>query len=432
MGTFYRASAAEQSWLMTVLFFFLILSLFYFLISLNRNRYRWIRWLNAGLFLTLFLLLSILTEAFSKKVEGREYSELLPFPMWLWWCIAGTAGILAVLGGIILVRQSSQGLSRGAVKQAMDTLPSAVCYFSPSGRVKLCNLKMYSLFRSLAQSDLQTVQELQQALDACDRQSGIIKLSDERQTYLFPNGKVWRYYHNEVTASDGVTYTEIIFFDMTELYEKNLELKAQTKQLEEISRELKILNNNVLTLTKEKEVLSAKTKLHDQMGAGVIAVRRMILQAHSQEDQEEAVRLFQRAVNIMKNDNESPLDRSEFAEFVRDADTIGVKIRLTGELPKQGDVYHMFVVAMRECLTNGVRHADTTELQIAIHQDDSDLSMRITNNGVLPKGEIVPKGGLLNLEHHITALGGTMEVQSRPIYALTVTVPVPGRKEGVR
>lgn len=430
MGTFYRASTAEQSWLMVVLFFFLILSLFYFFISLNRSRCRWIRLLNAGLFLMLFIFLSFLAETFSKKMKGREYHELFPFPMWLWWCMAGTVGILAVLGGIVLVRQRNQGLGRSAVKQAMNTLPSVVCYFSPSGRVKLCNFKMCSLFRSLTQSDLQTFQELQQALDACDKQSGIMKLSDERQTYLFPNGKVWRYHHNEVTASDGVTYTEIIFFDMTELYEKNLELKEQTKQLEEISRELKLLNDNVLTLTKEKEVLSAKTKLHDQMGAGVIAVRRMVQQVHSQEGQEDAVRLFQRAVNIMKNDNESPLERSEFTEFMHDADTIGVKIRLTGELPKQGEVYHMFIVAMRECLTNGVRHADATELQIAIHQDDSDVSMRITNNGVTPKDEIVPKGGLLNLKDHIAALGGAMEVQSKPVFALIVTVPK--MKEGVK
>ena len=115
---------------------------------------------------------------------------------------------------------------------------------------------------------------------------------------------------------------------------------------------------------------------------------------------------------------------------MHDADTIGVKIRLTGELPKQGEVYHMFIVAMRECLTNGVRHADATELQIAIHQDDSDVSMRITNNGVTPKDEIVPKGGLLNLKDHIAALGGAMEVQSKPVFALIVTVPK--MKEGVK
>lgn len=64
-------------------------------------------------------------------------------------------------------------------------------------------------------------------------------------------------------ASDGTLYTEAIFSDVTELYHKNLELKAQIKRLKAISLELKWLSDNALILTREKEVLAAKTKLHD-------------------------------------------------------------------------------------------------------------------------------------------------------------------------
>ena len=49
---------------------------------------------------------------------------------------------------------------RTAVKEALDTLPAAVCYFNSSGSVKLCNPVMYRLFRKMAQSDLQSYQEL--------------------------------------------------------------------------------------------------------------------------------------------------------------------------------------------------------------------------------------------------------------------------------
>lgn len=57
---------------------------------------------------------------------------------------------------------------RTAVKEALDTLPAAVCYFNSSGSVKLCNPVMYRLFRKMAQSDLQSYQELKSALDGCD------------------------------------------------------------------------------------------------------------------------------------------------------------------------------------------------------------------------------------------------------------------------
>ncbi len=323
----------------------------------------------------------------------------------------------------------NRGLGRNSIKQAFDTLPSAVCYFAPSGIVKLCNFQMHRLFRTLAQSDLQTFNELQQALKECDGKSGVIKLSDERQTYLFPDGTVWRYAQTEVTAPSIGKYTETIFFDVTKLYEKNLQLKAQTKQLKKISLKLKFLSDNVLTLTKEKEVLAAKTKLHDQMGAGMIAVRRMLQHKQTTKDIVEAIRLFRKAVNMMKIDNENPLERSELAEFMHDADAIGVKIILTGEMPEQTEVYNAFIVVMRECLTNGVCHAGATELQIDIRQDDSSLSMRITNNGTVPKGEIVPKGGLKNMEHYIINLQGTVKIQSSPVFALTVTVPF--AKEGM-
>ncbi|MCI6997998.1 MAG: hypothetical protein MR936_14720 [Eubacterium sp.] len=127
----------------------------------------------------------------------------------------------------------------------------------------------------------------------------MIRLSWERQTYLFPDGKAWRYRQSEVKASDGATYTEAVFSDITELYNKNLELKVQIKQLNAISRELKWLSDNALILTREKEVLSAKTKLHDDMGAGLIAIRH-ILHHNRTEEEANAMDLFRQAVKRHK------------------------------------------------------------------------------------------------------------------------------------
>ena len=183
----------------------------------------------------------------------QPYEILLPLPMWLLWCIVGVSSVLLICEAVVEYRQRGKNLSHSFVKQAIDTLPDGICYFAPSGAVKLCNLQMHRLFRSLAQSDMQSFEELQEALEECDTKSGIIRLSDVRQTYLFPNGKAWRYSQTEITASDGVVYTEVIFSDVTELYEKNLKLKEQTIQLEKISRDLKVLSDNVSTMTKEKE-----------------------------------------------------------------------------------------------------------------------------------------------------------------------------------
>ena len=423
MMTFYLASGTEQAALLTCLFFSLILCVFYMFASLERRERKRNITLNAGVFISLLLLLCITADAFDKKITEVPAKPLLPLPMWVLWCIVGVSGVLLLCQTSSLIFQKGKTLSHNSVKQAFDTLPSAICYFTPSGRLKLCNLQMHRLFRILAQSDLQSFDELQQALMECDKRSNVLRLPDEKQTYLFPNGKVWRYVQSKIAVSDGTVFTEVIFSDVTELYEKSLKLKEQTKQLEKFASDLKILSDNVLTLTKETEVLLAKTKLHDQMGAGIIAIRQVLRQEQISQEAAESIQLFRKAVSAIKSDSEYPLERGEFAEFLQDASTIGVKVELTGELPKQEELYRIFVIAMRESLTNCVRHADATELSAIIIQGDGNISLHITNNGKPPKSAVTPKGGLLNVHRHIINLGGSVEIQWSPVFVLTITMP---------
>lgn len=423
MKNFYLSSASAQTILLVALFLTLILSLFLQLAAFGRWRDKWKRYLHLSVFLFLYILLSVLADASSLITEGLEYKTWLPLPMWLLWGITFEADLLIIWDMAGLYRLGRQALSRDSIKQALDMLPSGICYFTLSGSVKLCNRQMDSLFRTISQSDLQTLAELQDALSDCDTGSGVIRLSSDRQTYLFPDGKAWRYRQTEITAEDGTTYTEAIFSDITELYHKNLELKAQIKRLNAISRELKWLSDNVQILTREKEVLSAKTKLHDDMGAGLIAIRH-ILHHNRTEEAANAMDLFRRAVSAIKYDNAYPWGRSELDRFLQDAEAIGIKVDLTGEMPEQEELLRVMILAMRECLTNSVRHAGATTIHIIVEKKGDNISMKITNDGRSPETEVIPKGGLHNLQRHIMDLGGTMEIQSKPSFALTVVLPV--------
>ena len=428
MKNFYLSSALAQTILLVALFLTLILSLFLQLAAYGRQRDKWKRYLHLSVFLFLLILLSVLADASSQINEGLQYKTWLPLPMWLLWCITFAVDFLMIWDIAGLCRLRRQALGRDSIKQALDMLPSGICYFTPFGNVKLCNRQMDSLFRTISQSDLQTLAELRDALSECDACSGVILLSKEMQTYLFPDGKAWRYKQTEVKASDGATYTEAIFSDITQMYCKNLELKARIKRLNEISRELKWLSDNVLILTREKEVLSAKTKLHDDMGAGLIAIRH-ILHNNRTEEAENAVDLFRRAVSAIKYDNSYPQEHSELDRFLHDAEAIGIKVDLSGDLPEQEELRHVIILAMRECLTNSVRHAEATTIHIAVEKKGESISVNITNDGRPPETEVVPKGGLHNLYRHIINCGGRMEIQSKPNFALTVVLPV--IKEGI-
>ena len=400
MTSFYLSSAFVQTLLLVVLFLTLILSLFLQLAAYGSRFGKGKRCLHLSVFLFVFVLLSVLADAFSRISDGLEYKAWLPLPMWLLWCITFAADFLIIWDIAGLWRLKKQALSHDSIKQALDMLPSGICYFTPFGNVKLCNRQMDSLFRTISQRDLQALSELQEALSDCDADSGVIRLSRERQTYLFPDGKAWRYRQTEVKASDGVVYTEAVFSDITELYNKKLELKAQIMRLNDISRELKWLSDNALILTREKEVLSAKTKLHDDMGAGLIAIRHILIHNRT-EEAETAMDLFRRAVSTIKYDNAYSQGHSELDRFLHDAEAIGIKVSLSGELPRQEELLRVMILAMRECLTNCVCHAEATSMHIKAEKNEDSFSVKNSNDGKPPETEVVPKGGLHNLYRNI-------------------------------
>lgn len=422
MRTYPLFISVQQSLLLVSLFLTLLLSLFLLIYVYGNHFDRKTQVLQLSVFLILLALLPFLANTFEQARLGNVPGNGLPVGMTVLWCAAGGVDLMLLWELIRLYRIKGRRLNRNSVKEAMDRLPSAICYFTASGAVKLCNLQMYRLFRSLAQKDLQKLAELEEAMEDCGPDTGVICLSTELQNYLFPDGKVWRYQKYPVEDETGTPYTEVVFSDLTEQYERELELKKQMKELEEISRRLRHLSDNVLILTREKEVLAGKTKLHDQMGAGLTAVRQLLLHQGT-AGTESVVKLLWQAVSAMKNDMEYPAEKEELAKFLQDAGTVGVRIALTGTMPESGELSFVCLLAMRECLSNGVRHAGATELRIDLKEDDSSVSLHITNDGVPPEGEIVPKGGLHNLYRYVLDCGGRLKIQSTPSFAMTITLP---------
>lgn len=308
---------------------------------------------------------------------------------------------------------------RVAVKEALDTLPTAVCYFTVSGTVKLCNTAMYDLFRKITQSDLQSFNELKEALDSCDKTTGIIR---EGNVFLFPDGKAWQYSENEVKTTDGKVYIEAVFSDVTELYEKRRELKRQSRELKKMYQELKLLSDNVQKMVREQEILNMKSRLHNQMNMGVAAIRQMLRQNSISVENEVAVMQFRRAIQVLQEENAYPQD--SMAEFMHDAAVSGIRVKITGNLPENEEILHLLLLVMREACVNAARHADATMLYVTVEQSLDDVTLCITNDGKQPEKEITPRGGLVDLRKIIMEAGGRMEFWSQPTFVLTVTLPV--------
>lgn len=97
---------------------------------------------------------------------------------------------------------------------------------------------------------------------------------------------------------------------------------------------------------------------------------------------------------------------------------------LTGRFPKGAAARELFSLAIRECTSNCIRHAGGTKVFADCRTERGAAVLTITNDGRAPQMPIREGGGLGGLRRRVEQVQGTMAVESRPRFALTITIPV--------
>lgn len=304
---------------------------------------------------------------------------------------------------------------RGAVKEAFDNLPSGVCFFDQNGMVTLCNHQMHRLVFALTGRDLQSLFELRAFLE------GDPPVRRENGVFLLDDGSAWRFSEETITTRYGRAYTQVVAARVTELYHRQKELEEDNRRLEEYAARMRRLSANILTLIRE-EILNMKMRVHDDIGRSVIATRRFLQQNRPVSELD--LTAWKNAVRLLRHDNEQLRDEDALARLTASAESIGIRIRLDGSLPEHSGAASVLTAAIRECMTNAVRHAGARELYVRLTCGSTEASAVITNDGVAPEGKITEGGGLSSLRVRVRKAGGTMKIQSTPRFELTVTVPV--------
>ncbi|MFE4712034.1 sensor histidine kinase [Paenibacillus sp. NPDC056722] len=82
----------------------------------------------------------------------------------------------------------------------------------------------------------------------------------------------------------------------------------------------------------------------------------------------------------------------------------------------------------REAITNGLRHGKATAISIRLGYSTSEVTMEISNNGLLPldKNRLLNRGGmgLKGMEERTSLVGGTLELRLEPEFTLITRLPV--------
>lgn len=305
---------------------------------------------------------------------------------------------------------------RNSVKEAFDNLPSGICFFDRNGVLTLCNRKMYSLILEFTGKDPQSLEEL---MDLMEKSPSVVQ--KEPLMYLAEDDTVWRVTVEKVATQDGETYTQIIASDVTKLYRKTRELEENNIALKEYGKRLRRLSSDILAVTREEEILKMKMRIHDDMGRSMISTRLFLQEDRPVDELDLSV--WKNAVRLLKHEAEEPDETNALKSLESAGLGIGIKLHVDGTLPK-GRTSDILVSAIRECMTNAVRHAGAKDIYVSLENGEEAVTAAITNSGAVPEGEIIPGGGLSSLRFRIESCGGKMQIEAVPVYKLTVTLPL--------
>ncbi len=314
----------------------------------------------------------------------------------------------AIAAPCVLLFKGRRQLSPVSIKESCDHLPCALCFALESGQPCLKNLKMDELSHQITGEALLNADTFWKAIES----QPIVTLSD---------GQTWSFERVRMDASGERVY-QITGTNITEEARLQRELEKDNLRLKAMNRRLMQYGSDVQEATREREVLRAKTRIHDEIGHTLLQTRRFL--SGAQGDAESVRAAWRENTRLLLGKYVSEQRADAFEQLTRAAQAIGVSIERSGAFPAEDtENAQLAEAAAHECLTNLVRHAGGARLEIFGEDAGRVWKIHYRNDGAAPSGPIVEGSGLTALRTRVEAAGGAMEIAHAPRFHLTLILP---------
>ena len=245
-----------------------------------------------------------------------ESAALSPAP---WTAAALLLWAFSLSALFLLRRKNRRQLSPVSIKESCDHLPSALCFAWENGQPCLKNLKMDELSHLLTGEALLNANVFWKAIES----QPIITLE---------NGQTWSFERARMEMAGKNVY-QITGTNITEEARLQREVEKDNLRLKDMNRRLRQYGQDVQEATREKEILRAKTRVHDQIGRALLQTRQFL--SGAQGDAESVRAAWRQNVRLLlgKYADEQPVDT--FDQLARAARAIGVTIERRGVFPAE-------------------------------------------------------------------------------------------------
>lgn len=372
-----------------------------------------------------FSLLCLLMDGMGR---GFDAPDLLPLagaagrlPLGALLALMALAAALTALSLVRLWAWRRAHISAASVKEGLDRLPAGLCFAVRDGLPRLVNERMDALCCALTGAPLLNGEDFWRRVRTGDVAAGCDALhTGDTPILRTPDGRVWSFSRETIEVA-GEPVAQIIASDVTQEQEMNRQLHEENLRLAGMNRRLRRYGEQIRELTREKETLTAKVRIHDDFGQALLAARRLGAQPGDAAQRAQVLSLWRTSLALLGGTGERRLEAGGLAALTEAARAVGVTLTVEGELPEaDSPVMALLVHAAHECLTNTVRHAGGTALHIRVTRESGLLTAELTNDGRPPAGPVREGGGLSALRRRVEAAGGRMRVTGAPRFVLTL------------
>ena len=320
------------------------------------------------------------------------------------------------------------------IKKAIDSYPGGICFSALDGRVILVNEKMNQLMLELTGHTILNAKVAWEELANFASNGKAEKLTQswlpkdpdkesihQQLFFRFSDSSVWRF-ELRFLASNTV---QIEAAEITELYRLSEELYENTIRLQDMQKRQKALLDGIVEVNLNKEILTAKMHIHDELGHCLLATTKAITEDSLAENADTLRKSWNSTIQDFSNISTvwTVPDSSLQPELMQVAELIGCKVIFLGEQPKSRKALQLLYAAIREALTNAVRHVNATELMVKIEQDEKSYHIEISDNGSVSVSSITEGNGLSALRQRLEQEGASLKVLCDNSVSLIIDIP---------
>jgi hypothetical protein len=327
--------------------------------------------------------------------------------------------ILAVTQQYAIGKWERSHISNMSVKEAFDRLPTGLCYYFDDGVPVMVNDAMQCISREMFGKSVTDAELLWENLSKSETsklvQEGdmpIVKSTDGRAFSIKQN----------LLRIHGRTLPEIIAVDVSTEYRMTRELESRQAKARRLNSRLKALLGTIEYVTMNRELLSLKTALHDNIGQSILIARRYLLEPES-VDKNEMLQFWR---NNIKHLLSNEVEDWELPYYVisKEADKLGIKLQIIGELPCESRLIPLVDSAISVHIGNTLKHAEGKECTIRVEKTAGSYILNFLNDGKKPDNVIIEKGGLKNLRRDVENIGGSLNIYTSPEFRMEIILPV--------